>query len=112
LTAAVALGVSLALAYLRGTPPRNPIAGAVHGLTGAVGLGTLIVTLQGPRRGDAQGVGSFGGFAAVLFGVALVLGLLIRLMAQRTPRVAGVVIATHASLAITAFVVILAWASM
>jgi hypothetical protein len=86
--------------------------GVAHGLIGVVGLGTLIVILQGPRRGDAMGVGSFGVFAAVLFGLALPFGPLIRPLVRRLHQVAGIIIAAHASLAITAFVLFLAWASM
>jgi hypothetical protein len=112
LTAAVALGVTLALLYVRGTSPRSSVVGLVHGLTGAVALGILILALQGPRRGDAMGVGSFGNFAAVLFGLALASGPLIRLLVRRLPNVAGAIIATHASFAITGFVLFLAWASM
>jgi hypothetical protein len=59
-----------------------------------------------------MGVGSFGMFAAVLFGLALAFGPLIRLLARRLPHVGGTIIAAHASLAITAFVLFLAWASM
>lgn len=98
--------------YVRGTSLRWLVAGVIHGLTGAVGLGLLVIALQGPRRGDAMGVGSFGVAAAVLFGLALLLGPLIRLLVRRVPHVGGVIIATHASLAITAFVLFLAWASL
>jgi len=108
----VALGLTLALLYVRGTSPRSAVVGIVHGLTGAVGLGLLILALQGPRRGDAMGVGSFGIFAAVLFGLALASGPLMPLLARRAPHVAGAMVAIHASLAITAFVLFLAWASM
>lgn len=108
----MALGVTLALLYLRGTTPRRPIVGFIHGAVGVVGFGLLISALQGPRRGDAMGVGSFGIFAAVLFGIALTVAPLIPLLANRSARVAGVIIATHASLAITAFVLFLAWASI
>lgn len=108
----MALGVTLALLYIRGTATRRPVAGIIHGLTGAVGLGLLIFALQGPRRGNAMGVGSFGIAAAVLFGLALTLGPLVPLLTHRSPRVAGLVIAVHASLAITAFVLFLAWASI
>jgi hypothetical protein len=107
----VALGVVLALRYLRGG--RLPIAvGIGHGLIGALGLGLLVIAIQGPRRGDAMGVGSFGLVAAVLFAIALVLGLVILSSRGRLPRLAGVVLATHASLAMTAFVLFMAWVSM
>ena len=58
-----------------------------------------------------MGMGSFGIAAAVLFGAALIFGLLIVLLFRRTPRFAGVAVAAHASLAITAFVLLLAWLS-
>jgi hypothetical protein len=108
----MAVGATLALLYLRGAATRRPIVGVVHGLIGATGLCLLIAALQGPRHGDAMGVGSFGSFAAVLFGIALVLGLLIPLLAKRSPRVTGVILAAHATVAITAFVLFLPWASL
>ncbi len=102
--------MTLALLYLRGRPV--PIVALVHGLIGASGLGLLVLTLQGPRRGDAMGVGSFGAAAAVLFATALVFGVAIPLLHRWAPRLAGVVIACHAGLAVTAFVLFLAWSSM
>ena len=98
--------------YLRGTIGRKPALALVHGGIGAVGLSLLLVALQGPRRGDAMGVGSFGIMAASLFGIALAVGPAIPFLAKRFPRVTGVVIATHASLAITGFVLFLAWISI
>jgi hypothetical protein len=113
----VALGVTLALLYIRGASTRRPVVGAIHGLTGAAALGLLILALQRQGqdfqlRADAMGVGYFGIFAAVLFSIALTLGLLIPLLARRLPNVAGAMIAAHASVAITAFVLFLAWASV
>ena len=105
------LGATLALRSIRGGG-RWPVFGIIHGLIGAAGLGSLVVALQGPRHGDAMGVGSFGVAAAVLFGIALVFGPFIPLSMKRTPRLAGLLIATHATLAITAFVLLLAWASL
>jgi hypothetical protein len=112
LTAAVALGVAVALQYLRPTSPRGAFAGVIHGLTGALGFGLLIIALQGPRRGDAMGAGSFGIAAAVLFGLALLFGPFVRVLVRRFPRAAGLVLATHASIALTGFVLFLAWASL
>jgi len=48
----------------------------------------------------------------VLFGLALAFGPLIWFLGRRAPHVSGAIIAVHASLAITAFVLFLAWASM
>ena len=110
LTVAVVLGVTLAIRYIRGG--RWKLVGIVHGLVGATGLGLLLLMLQGPRHGDAMGAGSFGIVASVLFAIALAFGLIIPPAAARSVRAAGAVIATHASLAITAFVLFLAWISL
>jgi hypothetical protein len=59
-----------------------------------------------------MGAGSFGIAAAALFGTALVLGLFIPALYRRSRRVAGIVIATHASIAVTGFVLFLAWISI
>jgi hypothetical protein len=105
----VALGTTLALLYLRGR--RMWFVAIVHGVVGAAGLALLVLALRGPRHGDAMGAGSFGSIAAVLFGVALAFGLSVPLLRTRSPRIGGVVIATHASVAITGFVLLLAWIS-
>jgi hypothetical protein len=110
--AAVALGVAVALPYLRPEAPRRLLFGIIHGMTGALGLGLLIIALQGPRRGDAMGAGSFGIVAALLFGSAVMIGPVIRVLGKRKPSVTGLVVVTHASLAITGFVLFLAWASL
>jgi hypothetical protein len=103
------LGVTLALLSLRGR--RFRLAGVIHGLAGAAGLGLLMAALQGPRHGDAMGMGSFGAAAAVLFGFALALGLTLPWLFGRAPRASGLAVATHATFAITAFVLFLAWTS-
>ena len=110
LTATVALGVTLAVLYLGGR--RRSALGLIHGLAGAAGLGLLLIALQGPRRGDAMGAESFGMVASVLFGLELAFGPFIPFVNRTSPRAAGIVIATHAGLAVTAFVLFLAWASL
>ena len=105
----MAAGIVLALRYLRGA--RASFVAIAHGLLGAGGLACLIVALRGPRRGEAMGVGSFGTAAAVLFAAALAIGPFIPLARRHATRFAGPVIAAHASVAITAFVLFLAWAS-
>jgi hypothetical protein len=59
-----------------------------------------------------MGVGSFGVVAAVLFGIALTFGPFIPLTVKRSPRVAGLILAAHATVAITGFVLFLAWVSI
>jgi len=111
LSAAVALGVALALVHLRGSLPSRPF-GALHGVVGAAGLGALLLALRGPPRGVLTGVASFGAIAAVLAAVALVVGLGIAALARRGRGGLGLVIAVHATLAITAYVLLLAYVSL
>ena len=106
------MGVILAMLHLRGTGGRKPRLAILHGLVGAIGFSLLLIALQGPRRGDAMGVGSFGVVASVLFGAALALGPFISFLRRRSPLTAGVTIATHASVAIAGFVLYLAWVSI
>jgi hypothetical protein len=98
--------------HLRGTSQRKRTLAILHGLAGATGFALLLIALQGPRRGDAMGVGSFGIAASVLFGAALALGPFIPFSLRRSPLTTGVTIATHACLAIAGFVLYLAWTSI
>jgi hypothetical protein len=115
LSAAVTLGIVLALWHLRPAEGRRgppwPI-GLLHGALGIAGLGVLVVLVQGPRRGDAMGVGSFGTTSAVLFALAVAAGVAVPLLIRRNPHVTAVVIPMHAGLAITGYVLFLAWSSM
>jgi len=107
LTVAVAAGSVLALWHLRATGEgtRPPfIAGVLHGIVGAIGFVVLLLALRGPARGIAAGVGSFGTVAAVLFGGALLTGVSLLLLRRKT-----VVMTIHAGIAITGYVLFLAW---
>jgi hypothetical protein len=112
LAVAVALGSVLAFVHLHGKrlPPWQ--ASAVHGVLGAIGLGLLVIALGGPARGAAYGVSAFGPAAAALAAIALVLGLLILLLARRLRRGVGLAIAAHGTVAVTAFVLLLAYLSL
>jgi hypothetical protein len=59
-----------------------------------------------------MGVGSFGIAAAVLFALALLFGLIMLLLFRRASPMAGFVIAVHATVAITGYVLLLAWVSV
>ena len=111
LTAAVLFGVVLALQRLRGSRPAWQV-GALHGVTGVAGLGALLAALRGPPRGVLTGVTSFGMAAAVLAAAALAVGLAIAVLGQRLRRGAGSMIAVHGALAITAYVLLLAYVSL
>ncbi len=109
LTLAVAFGTGLGLWHLRATDtvPRPPgWAGIVHGLVGIVGLAILLLALRGPERGVAQGAGSFGKMAAGFFAVALLAAIAFLI---RRRQGSAVLLAIHAGLAITGYVMLLAW---
>ncbi len=110
LSVTVVLGIVLALLYLRGLPP-HWMTGALHGVLGAAGLTTLVLALRGPPRGVLTGVASFGAIAAVLVAGALALGLGIAALVRRS-RSVGPVIVVHGALAITAYVLLLAYVSL
>ncbi|MGH7069275.1 MAG: hypothetical protein ACREFO_04595 [Acetobacteraceae bacterium] len=106
---AVVLGVVLALLHLRPGRASPPWPfGTLHGVIAATGFGLLLASLGGPVRGLTNGTAQFGVFAAALFASALLagLGLLALLRAGRRP---GFLIALHAGLAVTGFVVLAAY---
>lgn len=81
--------------------------GIAHAAVGAVGLGVLLLALGGPARGVAVGVGSFGAVSAGLFAVALLTGIVLLLLRRK-----GVVMAVHAGIAITGYVMVMAWVAL
>ena len=101
----------LALLFLK-TGARKPVLNLAHGLAGAAGLGALVWALQGPRRGDAMGTGAFGTVAAVLFALAVTIGVCLPGLHRRSPRMMGAALALHAGLAISGFVLFLAWTAI
>jgi hypothetical protein len=110
LALAVALGTVLAVLHLRSTAiPAAPWQlAALHGTIGVGGLCWLWLSLRGVPRGVDQGVASFGAISAALLMVAALAGIAVMLMHWRKRR-AGVLIGLHATLAISAFVVLAAY---
>ncbi|HEY1412903.1 MAG TPA: hypothetical protein VGF36_12230 [Rhodopila sp.] len=82
-------------------------AGLAHGLIGTIGLVILLVALRGPPRGVDAGVGSFGTVSAALFAGALLSGIIMLLLRRR-----GLLIAVHAGIAISGYVLVLAWIAL
>jgi hypothetical protein len=107
LTLAVTAGSALALWHMRGLSRPPLAAGIAHAAIGAVGLGLLLLALGGPPRGVAAGAGSFGAVAAGLFIVALLTGVGLLLLRRK-----GVVMAIHAGIAITGYVIVMAWVAL
>jgi hypothetical protein len=108
LAIAVLLGSGLALLHGRAAAPPWPL-GALHGLIAIGGLGCLVLALRGPPRGLDQGTGSFGTIAAVLVALAALAGLALLAARLRKRRLPATLIGVHATLAISGFVVLLAY---
>jgi hypothetical protein len=107
LTLAVAAGTILALWHLRAggnasLPP--PAAGIAHGVLGAAGLVILLLALTGPPRGVAAGAGSFGTMSAALLAGAVLTGIVMLVLRRKS-----VTMTIHASLAVSGYVLLLAW---
>lgn len=102
---AVGAGSALALRFAARRTQAHWALGLWHAALGIAGLATLLMTLGGPPRGVAMGVGAFGIVSAVIFAAALVLGFAIPL----ARRGKAMVIAVHAGTAITGFAIFLAW---
>ena len=112
LTVAVAAGTILALWHMRATDAatRPPwVAGIAHGTIGAAGLALLVPDVLGPPRGVAAGAGSFGPVASWLFAAAIVTGGAILARRGKGP---AVTMAIHSGIAITAYVMLVAWYSV
>lgn len=111
----VAIGLGLAAKVLREQPTPNrrlSLVGAIHGLIGLAGFVVLLIALQGPLRGLRTGSSSFGAIAAILFGVAIVIGVMIPLWFRRRRLMSAALITVHAGAAIAGFTILLAWAGL
>jgi len=69
----------------------------------------LALALRGPVRGLDQGTASFGMISAWLLAAAGLLGLSLLTARLRRRRLSGTLIAVHATLAISGFVVLAAY---
>jgi len=90
------------------------MVGAAHGIAGAAGVVLLLVALRGPPRGVATGSSSFGQEAAVLLVMALLAGLAIVVLGrqQTSERTVTGTMVVHALLAVTGYVLWVAYASL
>jgi hypothetical protein len=113
LAAAAALGAGLAIRRmaragqaLAATPLPASVA-LLHGVLGALGLAALLAALGRGVAATGMGTAGFGPLAALLLGLALVLGLaLARRSGRRRPP--PLLLETHAGLAIAGLVLLLA----
>ena len=108
---AVAIGAVMALRFLGERQLASRAVAAVHGTLGAAGLAALLVALAtGNGAGNRYGTAAFGPAAAVLATVAVIIGLTIALRGRSRPRGPGLLIGIHATVAVTAAVLLLAYA--
>jgi hypothetical protein len=109
LAAAVALGTTLAVLYLRARAAAPFLLTALHGLFGLGGFACLLLALRGPPRGLDQGTGSFGVIAAALFAAAVLAGFCVLFIHRFKKRHASTLIGLHATLAVSGFVILAAY---
>ncbi|MDE2165442.1 MAG: hypothetical protein KGJ66_03785 [Alphaproteobacteria bacterium] len=109
LSAAALIGAGLAVNFARGpTVKRSPAAIALtHAGVGVTGLILLFVVVRHGLPSIGNGTADFAAIATGFFGVALLFGLLILLAAWRRRRPSGLLVATHASLAVAGIVMLL-----
>lgn len=111
LAGAVLLGTALAILHLRtetGAAAPWPLA-VLHGLLGIGGLSCLLLVLRGPSTGLDRENGSFEVMSAILIALAASLGIGVLTMHLMKGRRTGTLIAIHAMLAVSGFVVLAAY---
>jgi hypothetical protein len=111
LTIAVLFGSWLAVLHFDGREPARVPWGIalVHAAIALGGFALLAVALRGPARGADQGTGGFGIAAAVLFALAIVVGLAIFLRFRVARKSASALVGVHATLAVSAIVILAAY---
>jgi hypothetical protein len=108
LSLAVLIGVAISVRFLgnRGLPSR-----AIGPAPGMSGLSALILALvSGAGTSDRYGTASFGPAAAILAALAALAGVGIGILGRRATCSIGFLIGAHASLMVTAYVLLLAYA--
>ncbi len=112
LTAAAALGVALiVISQVAANYARLRWPGFLHGALGIAAFALLLAGLRGPARGVADGAGSFGGLAAVMVGIALLLGLVLFGARMRRSPPSMLVVGLHATIAVGGLVMLAAYVS-
>ena len=109
---AATVGVILAIQSARagGAVPTPAWFAAVHGLLELGGWVVLLVALRGPTRGARTGTEPFGTIAAILLGVAAMVGIALFASRARRRGGRGGLIGVHASFAVCGFVILAVYA--
>ncbi len=111
LTGTAMLGSAAAVLFLNGKAAalRLRVVAPLHGLLGGAGLIVLLLALRGPPRGEGLGVAGFGQIAAVLLGMALLLGGTILLRRLLNRHLTDLIVGLHATIAIAGIVILAAY---
>lgn len=109
LAAAVGSFLALGVAEGRSNGWKVPLA---HGLVGATGLLALVIASVGFRAAPVDGLAGFMPGAEILLGIALLFGLRVFFATRRGGRPSGLVIGTHALVAIGGIAMVLAIVSL
>jgi len=113
LTLAAVMGAALAYVHVARAWRRAWYVAAAHGAIGAIGFLLLILSPQVPDPLAVEhGVAPFVAYALWLFGVALLVGLGIATLSLRTRRSRGLLIAIHATVAVCAYALLLAYRAL
>ncbi len=111
MSAAVLIGVAMAVRILAVRHLSSPVTAAVHGLLGASALGALVYRLvNGVPVDDRYGAASFGPASATLAALAVLAGVGTAVLGRRFAGRRGLLMAVHASVAVAAYVLLLAYA--
>ncbi|MGN6517139.1 MAG: hypothetical protein ACTHLR_15010 [Rhizomicrobium sp.] len=109
LTAAVLIGLGLALFHLGILPWRSWMVGLIHALLALTGLVLLIAALGGPARGAEYGVQSFGLIATALGYIAFAIGLVVAGLQILAKKSVGWLIGAHVTLGIAAYFILMTY---
>jgi len=107
---AATLGVVMGIAYLR-RRRNSPVMIGVHLLLGAAGMEVIAMLLSGASEGSALPPTSLVRLAAALLVTALLTGLATPLVARGSRRTMNFALLTHAGVALSGFLLLLAWAA-
>lgn len=87
----------------------SPALAILHGVLALIGYGLLLVALRGRPPGIAAGTEGFGTAAAILLLLAIAFGLVSVVLHWRRVRVPGFWMGAHATIAITGYVILIAY---
>jgi hypothetical protein len=108
LCGAALIGGVLVVCFLNAARPAPTAVALAHAVLGTAGLAALLLALRHGLPRTGFGTAGFAPAATALLALALALGVLLANGGLRRRRAAVIIVATHAGLAITGLVLVLA----